>query len=212
MVTHGNLLHTEIIRQAFRPSAALGDVGWLPLYRHGLIRQVLHPLYLGASCVFDFPAASCSGRCEWLEAISSLAGQPRAAADFSYELLRAQGRDGRDHPLDRSPQWPSKRRGAWSGAESHSGFSGLLPRRLPSRILLSFAMVWQRHAIRHWRCGGRSPAAVSFDAASWSATGLSKARRRAPRSPAGRLWARLGEPDVSHRQPGTGARKLPRGW
>ncbi|HYX26461.1 MAG TPA: amino acid adenylation domain-containing protein [Thermoanaerobaculia bacterium] len=88
MVSHGNLLHNEeMIRRAFGQSADSIIVGWLPLYHDmGLIGNVLQPLYLGARCILQTPAAFLQRPLSWLAAISRYRATTSGAPNFAYDL------------------------------------------------------------------------------------------------------------------------------
>jgi len=91
MVTHGNLLANQRqIAQVFGQDERAVVVSWLPLYHDmGLIGGVLHPLYLGASCVMMPPAAFMRRPLRWLQAIDAHRGTISPAPDFAYELCAA---------------------------------------------------------------------------------------------------------------------------
>ena len=91
MVTHANLLANQRqIAQVFGQDERAVVVSWLPLYHDmGLIGGVLHPLYLGASCVMMPPAAFMRRPLRWLQAIDAHRGTISPAPDFAYELCAA---------------------------------------------------------------------------------------------------------------------------
>ena len=76
MVSHGNVLHNELlIQRGFATDSAMHVVGWLPLYHDmGLIGNVLQPLFAGASCTFMSPMAFLQRPLRWLRAISQFRG------------------------------------------------------------------------------------------------------------------------------------------
>jgi amino acid adenylation domain-containing protein len=86
--THANLLHNErLIAQRFGSDSSIHVVGWLPLFHDmGLIGNVLHPLYLGASCTLMSPLAFLQRPMRWLEAISHFRGNISGGPNFAYDL------------------------------------------------------------------------------------------------------------------------------
>ncbi len=113
-VSHGNLLHNEeLIRGCFGLDAEAVIVGWLPLYHDmGLIGNVLHPLYLGASCVLMSPVAFLQRPLRWLRAIERWGGTTSGGPNFAYELCAQRVTAEQKRGLDLSG-W----RVAFSGAE-----------------------------------------------------------------------------------------------
>jgi amino acid adenylation domain-containing protein len=88
MVTNANLLHNqELMKLAFASDETTVVVGWLPLYHDmGLIGNVLHTLFLGASAVLMPPVAFLQRPLRWLEAISRYRATISGGPDFAYEL------------------------------------------------------------------------------------------------------------------------------
>src|SRR5215203_234313 len=88
MVSHGNLLHNEMmIRAAAGMSEESVTVGWLPLYHDmGLIGNVLQSVYSGAHCVLMSPMAFLQRPARWLEAVSRYRATLSGGPDFAYEL------------------------------------------------------------------------------------------------------------------------------
>ncbi|WP_354643037.1 fatty acyl-AMP ligase [Kitasatospora camelliae] len=88
VVTHANLLANQrAIQQALGtgPDTRLG--GWLPFHHDmGLIGQLLHPLWLGATSVLLSPEAFVRRPARWLEAVSRYRLDVSGAPDFAYEL------------------------------------------------------------------------------------------------------------------------------
>ncbi|MGW1196785.1 fatty acyl-AMP ligase [Streptomyces sp. NPDC002536] len=88
VVTHANILANQrVICRALRtvPGARLG--GWLPFHHDmGIVGQLLHPLWLGGSCVLLSPEAFVRQPVRWLEAISRYGVALSGAPDFAYEL------------------------------------------------------------------------------------------------------------------------------
>ncbi|HEV2149835.1 MAG TPA: amino acid adenylation domain-containing protein [Longimicrobiaceae bacterium] len=87
-VTHGNLLANQrMMRDSFGHSEELVVVGWLPVYHDmGLIGNVLHPVYMGGSCVLMSPTAFLQQPVRWLRAISRYGAETSGGPNFAYEL------------------------------------------------------------------------------------------------------------------------------
>jgi acyl-CoA synthetase (AMP-forming)/AMP-acid ligase II/acyl carrier protein len=88
MVSHGNILHNQrLIQKGFATDSTMHVVGWLPLYHDmGLIGNVLHPLFVGASCTFMSPLSFLQRPLRWLRAISSFAGTVSGGPNFAFDL------------------------------------------------------------------------------------------------------------------------------
>jgi acyl-CoA synthetase (AMP-forming)/AMP-acid ligase II/acyl carrier protein len=88
MVSHGNLMHNQrLMHQAFGQSRNSVIVGWLPLYHDmGLIGNVIHSLYAGASCVLMSPMAFMQKPVRWLRAISDYGATTSGGPNFAYDL------------------------------------------------------------------------------------------------------------------------------
>ncbi|MEW5928161.1 MAG: fatty acyl-AMP ligase, partial [Gemmatimonadota bacterium] len=87
-VTHANLLANQrMLRDAFGHREGLVVAGWLPLYHDmGLIGDVLHPLYMGGTCVLMSPTAFLQRPARWLEAVSRYGAETSGGPNFAYEL------------------------------------------------------------------------------------------------------------------------------
>jgi amino acid adenylation domain-containing protein len=87
-VTHANLLVNEaMMRDAFGHSEGLVVAGWLPVYHDmGLIGNVLHPLYMGGTCVLMSPAAFLQRPARWLEAVTRYGAETSGGPNFAYDL------------------------------------------------------------------------------------------------------------------------------
>lgn len=88
VVRHANLLANQAaIQQILRtgPDAAIG--GWLPLHHDmGLMGQLLHPLWLGATSVLMSPISFAKRPANWLRLISEHRIAVSAGPNFSYDL------------------------------------------------------------------------------------------------------------------------------
>lgn len=89
MVSHGNLLHNELlISQAFGVSE--GEhvvVGWLPLYHDmGLIGNVIQSLYAGLPCILMSPLDFLQKPIRWLQAVSRYRATITGGPNFAYDL------------------------------------------------------------------------------------------------------------------------------
>jgi acyl-CoA synthetase (AMP-forming)/AMP-acid ligase II len=87
-VTHGNLLcNEEMIAEGFRTTPDSTYVTWLPIYHDmGLIGNMLHAFYAGATCVFMSPVSFLQRPARWLRAITKYGAEISGGPNFSYEL------------------------------------------------------------------------------------------------------------------------------
>ena len=101
-VSHANLLaNLEMMRVALQTGASSTHVCWLPLHHDmGLILNVLHTLYVGATCVLMAPTAFMHRPLGWLRAIhhhrAQVASAPNFALDLCCDRLRAADMEGID--------------------------------------------------------------------------------------------------------------------
>jgi acyl-CoA synthetase (AMP-forming)/AMP-acid ligase II len=104
MVTHGNLLATmTAVRRALGTGADARIGGCLPLHHDlGLIGQLLHPLWLGASAVVIPPRLVLRDPVRWLEEIARHTVTVSAAPDSLYARCLAALTDERVGALDLS--------------------------------------------------------------------------------------------------------------
>ncbi|MFI6944544.1 fatty acyl-AMP ligase [Streptomyces sp. NPDC050422] len=118
IVTHGNLAATmESVREAIGTDADSRVGGCLPLHHDlGLIGQLLHPLWLGATAVLMPPALLVRDPVRWLEEIGRLGVTDTAAPDSMYARCAALVTEERLAGLDLS-RW----RTAVNAAEPASG-------------------------------------------------------------------------------------------
>ncbi|MFH8747475.1 fatty acyl-AMP ligase [Streptomyces rimosus] len=88
VVTHGNLLHNENeMRQQAATDNRMVLAGWLPHFHDmGLIGMLLHPLFVGGTCVYMAPSMFLRRPVRWLELITSWRATLTVAPDFAYEL------------------------------------------------------------------------------------------------------------------------------
>src|SRR5271154_710171 len=88
IITHGNLLHNQLLMQdAFQHDASSIVCGWLPMFHDmGLIGNVLHPLYMGIACVLMPPLAFLQRPIRWLRAISRYRATTSGGPNFAYDL------------------------------------------------------------------------------------------------------------------------------
>jgi acetylornithine/succinyldiaminopimelate/putrescine aminotransferase/acyl-CoA synthetase (AMP-forming)/AMP-acid ligase II/predicted amino acid dehydrogenase/acyl carrier protein len=102
MVSHGNILHNELLaKAAVQHDRSSVIVSWLPLFHDmGLISIVLSSLYNGAPCYLLAPVDFLKKPRLWLEAISDHGGTFSGAPDFGYQLcidrISAEEREGLD--------------------------------------------------------------------------------------------------------------------
>ncbi|MBV9108095.1 MAG: fatty acyl-AMP ligase, partial [Gemmatimonadetes bacterium] len=113
-VTHANLLANQaMLKDAFGHGDGLTVVGWLPVYHDmGLIGNVLHPLYVGGTCVLMPPTAFLQRPARWLEAVSRYGAETSGGPNFAYDLCAERVSDEEKAALDLS-RW----RVAFCGAE-----------------------------------------------------------------------------------------------
>jgi amino acid adenylation domain-containing protein len=128
-VTHGGLLSNQrMLRDAFGHREGLRVMGWLPVYHDmGLIGNVLHPLYMGGTCILMSPAAFLQRPARWLEAVSRYRAETSGGPNFAYELCAERVSEEEKAGLDL---------GAWRVA-----FTGAEPVRAPTldRFAAAFA-------------------------------------------------------------------------
>ncbi|HVK98472.1 MAG TPA: AMP-binding protein [Dongiaceae bacterium] len=88
MVSHGNLMHNEAaLHEGLRSNADSVIVSWLPLFHDmGLIGQMLHSLYMGATLCLMSPENFLRDPIRWLEAIHQHGGTIAGGPNFAYEL------------------------------------------------------------------------------------------------------------------------------
>ena len=101
-VTHANLLANErMMRDAFGHREGLVVAGWLPVYHDmGLIGNVLHPLFMGGTCVLMSPAAFLQRPARWLEAVSRYGAETSGGPNFAYDLCAERVSDEEKAALD----------------------------------------------------------------------------------------------------------------
>ena len=88
VVTHGNLLQNEfMIQSAVETTEDTVIVTWLPIYHDmGLIGNMLHSIWLGATCVFMPPLSFLQQPIRWLSAISRFGAYLSGGPNFGYDL------------------------------------------------------------------------------------------------------------------------------
>ena len=95
MVTHANLLATmETIQRALGTDRRSRIGGWLPLHHDlGLVGQLLHPLWLGATSVLMHPQQFLARPMDWLDAVDRYGITVTAAPDSAYSRCLAVATD-----------------------------------------------------------------------------------------------------------------------
>ena len=90
VIPHATLMaNQEAIRQTFGTSHASRVFTWLPFYHDmGLIGQVLHPVYLGASCSIIPPIRFMQAPQRWLLGMTRFRATITAAPNAAYDLCR----------------------------------------------------------------------------------------------------------------------------
>ena len=103
-VTHGNIVANQrAIAAAFQHDVESPVVGWLPLYHDmGLIGNVMHPLYVGSSCVLLSPEAFLQQPLRWLRAIDRYRGTTSGGPNFAYDLCARKATVAETQRLDLS--------------------------------------------------------------------------------------------------------------
>lgn len=88
MVTHGSLLaNLAAVQQQCASGPTDVGVGWLPHFHDmGLLGILLHPLFVGGTCVFMAPISFLKRPVRWLEALSRWRGTMLAAPDFAFDM------------------------------------------------------------------------------------------------------------------------------
>jgi FkbH-like protein len=88
MVSHANLLHNQLgLLVAFQQTEQSMIVSWLPPYHDmGLIGNLLHSIYVGATCVIMPPLAFLQRPIRWLKAISRYRATTSGGPNFAYDL------------------------------------------------------------------------------------------------------------------------------
>jgi acyl-CoA synthetase (AMP-forming)/AMP-acid ligase II len=114
MVSHGNILANQMaLQEAMGQTDQSTVVGWLPVYHDmGLIGDILHPLYLGARCVFMSPIHFLHRPMRWLRAISKYQATISGGPNFAYDLCVARAGNCSEQELNLS-SWDV----AFTGAE-----------------------------------------------------------------------------------------------
>ncbi|MFI9154587.1 fatty acyl-AMP ligase [Streptomyces sp. NPDC053367] len=94
-VSHANLIaNQQALQAALGTTRASRPGGWLPPHHDmGLVGQLLHPLWLGATSVVMSPTTFVRRPVAWLETISRYRLTVSAAPDFAYELCARQATD-----------------------------------------------------------------------------------------------------------------------
>lgn len=102
MVTHNNIVcNEEMIKNSFETTKNSVILGWLPMYHDmGLIGNVLHPLYLGATGILMDPMDFLQKPFRWLKAISDYQVDVSGGPNFAYELCLKKITDEELHSLN----------------------------------------------------------------------------------------------------------------
>ena len=88
MVSHGNLLHNQIVcSKLANTSDKTIQVGWMPQYHdYALVGFILHSIYLGTPYIFMSPVSFLQKPVRWLRAITRYRATYSAAPNFAFEL------------------------------------------------------------------------------------------------------------------------------
>jgi amino acid adenylation domain-containing protein len=157
MITHGNLLHNQLLMQeAFQHGPASIVCGWLPMFHDmGLVGNVLHPVFMGIPCVLMAPLAFLQRPIRWLQAISRYRATTSGGPNFAYDLCLRKISEADRAGLDLS---------CWKAA-----FNGAEP--LQTRTLASFSQVFGSrgfHASAFLPCYGLAEATLMVSGTHWS--------------------------------------------
>lgn len=88
VISHANLLHNQALLTAtFGGDATSIIFSWLPFYHDmGLIGNILHAIYLGATCLLMSPLHFMQQPMRWLQAIARYRITHSGGPNFSYDL------------------------------------------------------------------------------------------------------------------------------
>jgi acyl-CoA synthetase (AMP-forming)/AMP-acid ligase II/acyl carrier protein len=88
IITHENILHNQsLIQNAFECTSDSIIGCWLPFYHDmGLIGNILHTIFTGATCILLSPFAFFQQPALWLEMISNYKVTHSGAPNFAYDL------------------------------------------------------------------------------------------------------------------------------
>ncbi|MBI4237783.1 MAG: fatty acyl-AMP ligase [Deltaproteobacteria bacterium] len=88
MITHRNMMHNQwMFHRAFATDAASVFCGWVPLFHDmGLMIQVVHPVYIGASSLLLSPYDVMARPARWLRALTRHRATHTAAPNFAYDV------------------------------------------------------------------------------------------------------------------------------
>jgi amino acid adenylation domain-containing protein len=178
VLSHANLLHNqELMRRAFNTGAHSIVVGWLPLHHDmGLIGTVLHPLFLGVSCVLMSPGHFMERPMRWLRAVSNYRATISGGPNFAFDLCARRATAAECASLDLS---------CWQVA-----FNGAEPVRPETmrRFSLKFATAGFRREAFH-PCYGLAEATLFVAGSACRAGAVSAEFNRATLKTAGALAA-----------------------
>jgi amino acid adenylation domain-containing protein len=157
MITHGNLLHNQLLMQeAFQHGPSSIVCGWLPMFHDmGLVGNVLHPVYLGIPCVLMAPLVFLQRPVRWLQAISRYRATTSGGPNFAYDLCVRKIAEADRTGLDLS---------CWTAA-----FNGAEP--LQARTLASFSQAFGSYgfsASAFLPCYGLAEATLMVSGAHWA--------------------------------------------
>jgi acyl-CoA synthetase (AMP-forming)/AMP-acid ligase II len=88
VISHDNLLHNQsLLAETFGGTADSVIFSWLPFYHDmGLIGNILHTVYLGASCILMSPLHFMQQPARWPKAIAKYRVTHSGGPNFSYDL------------------------------------------------------------------------------------------------------------------------------
>lgn len=88
VIKHGNLLNNQLLlANTFGGNSNSIILSWLPFYHDmGLIGNILHTLYIGATCILMAPFHFIQQPLRWLKAISKYKVTHSGGPNFSYDL------------------------------------------------------------------------------------------------------------------------------
>ncbi|MFB6456936.1 AMP-binding protein [Chitinophaga sp. Hz27] len=88
VVSHGNLLHNQqLITETFAGNSESIIFSWLPFYHDmGLIGNILHTIYLGATCILMSPFHFMQRPWRWMKALSKYRVTHSGGPNFAFDL------------------------------------------------------------------------------------------------------------------------------
>ncbi|MFC1752837.1 AMP-binding protein [Thermoproteota archaeon] len=88
IIRHSSILYNQLMmKHSLHHDENTVVVGWSPHFHdQGLIGNLLHPLFLGSTCIFMAPMAFIEKPVRWLRAITKYKARTTGAPNFAYDL------------------------------------------------------------------------------------------------------------------------------